>query len=140
MDVPSFFFFFFSKIIMIFKLFFTLLNLFFFPLHIMKIAWTFFWLCIFLFTNLCCWIQIMLVFQVEVFNILFVTESDGQFLVHCQDCARKASATLDKFVVLNQYTLEELIQIYDKFKVHTVSSWMWQEELWTCIVTVESCM
>ncbi|CAG5116791.1 unnamed protein product, partial [Candidula unifasciata] len=57
--------------------------------------------------------------EVEVFNILFVTESDGQFLVHCQDCARKASATLDKFVVLNQYTLDELINIYDRFKIHT---------------------
>lgn len=59
--------------------------------------------------------------QVEVFNILFVTESDGQFLVHCQDCARKASSTLEKFVVLNQYTLEELVQIYDRFNLHTVS-------------------
>lgn len=57
----------------------------------------------------------------EVFNILFVTESDGQFLVHCQDCARKASAMLEKFVVLNQYTLEELINIYERFKIHTVS-------------------
>ncbi|GFR94504.1 ubiquitously transcribed tetratricopeptide repeat protein Y-linked transcript variant 61 [Elysia marginata] len=57
--------------------------------------------------------------EVEVFNILFVTEIDGQFLVHCQDCARKSSPTLDKFVVLNQYTMEELINIYDKFKIQT---------------------
>ncbi|CAL1541948.1 unnamed protein product [Lymnaea stagnalis] len=57
--------------------------------------------------------------EVEVFNILFVTESEGQFLVHCQDCARKSSPTLTNFVVLNQYTLEELIQIYDKYKIHT---------------------
>ncbi|XP_035825836.1 lysine-specific demethylase 6A, partial [Aplysia californica] len=55
--------------------------------------------------------------EVEVFNILFVTESDGQFLVHCQDCARKASPSLDNFVVLNQYTTEELVQIYDTFKL-----------------------
>ncbi|GFN85951.1 lysine-specific demethylase 6a [Plakobranchus ocellatus] len=57
--------------------------------------------------------------EVEVFNILFVTEVDGQFLVHCQDCARKSSPTLDKFVVLNQYTMEELVSIYDKFKIQT---------------------
>ncbi|KAI8772287.1 lysine-specific demethylase 6A-like isoform X4 [Biomphalaria glabrata] len=57
--------------------------------------------------------------EIEVFNILFVTECDGQFLVHCQDCARKASPTLNNFVVLNQYTLDELIQIYDRFKIHT---------------------
>ncbi|XP_059163060.1 histone demethylase UTY-like isoform X2 [Physella acuta] len=57
--------------------------------------------------------------EVEVFNILFVTKCEGQFLVHCQDCARKASPTLNNFVVLNQYSNDDLIQIYDRFKIHT---------------------
>ncbi|CAG5124535.1 unnamed protein product, partial [Candidula unifasciata] len=54
--------------------------------------------------------------EVEVFNILFVTKSDGHFLVHCQDCARKVSSKLENFVVLNQYTLDELVKIYDNFE------------------------
>jgi len=54
--------------------------------------------------------------EVEVFNLLFVKEVEGNFLVFCQDCARKASSALERYVVLNQYTLEELVTIYDNFK------------------------
>uniref|UniRef100_A0A8C9KQV9 [histone H3]-trimethyl-L-lysine(27) demethylase n=1 Tax=Panthera tigris altaica TaxID=74533 RepID=A0A8C9KQV9_PANTA len=56
--------------------------------------------------------------EVEVFDLLFVTnESKSQktYIVHCQDCARKTSGTLDNFVVLEQYKMEDLIQVYDQF-------------------------
>ena len=44
---------------------------------------------------------LLLLFQVEVFNILFVTDNK-KHLVYCQDCARKTSINLDGFIVLNQ--------------------------------------
>ncbi|XP_046505114.1 lysine-specific demethylase 6A-like isoform X4 [Equus quagga] len=56
--------------------------------------------------------------EVEVFDLLFVTnESNSQktYIVHCQDCARKASRNLDNFVVLEQYRMEDLMQVYDQF-------------------------
>ncbi|XP_063070079.1 lysine-specific demethylase 6A isoform X3 [Engraulis encrasicolus] len=56
--------------------------------------------------------------EVEVFDLLFVTsESNSRktYVVHCQDCARKASANLDNFVVLEQYRIEDLMQVYDQF-------------------------
>lgn len=56
--------------------------------------------------------------QVEVFNLLFVRRellSKKQHVVHCQDCARKGSATLDDFVVLEQHRMEDLMQVYDQF-------------------------
>ena len=53
--------------------------------------------------------------QVEVFNILYTTEKDKKYEVHCQDCARKASANFEGFVILEQYKLEELMKIYDDF-------------------------
>ncbi|XP_015775151.1 PREDICTED: histone demethylase UTY-like [Acropora digitifera] len=59
--------------------------------------------------------------EVEVFNILFVTDNK-KHLVYCQDCARKTSANLEGFIVLNQYTIEELTEVFNNFKLHTVSS------------------
>ncbi|KAM4046824.1 lysine-specific demethylase 6A isoform 4-T4 [Anomaloglossus baeobatrachus] len=56
--------------------------------------------------------------EVEVFNLLFVTnESNSRktYIVHCHDCARKTSLDLENFVVLEQYKVEELMQIYDLF-------------------------
>ncbi|TNN30062.1 Lysine-specific demethylase 6A [Liparis tanakae] len=38
-----------------------------------------------------------------------------QHVVHCQDCARKGSATLDNFVALEQHRMEDLMQVYDQF-------------------------
>lgn len=58
------------------------------------------------------------VLQVEVFNLLFVRRellAKKQYVVHCQDCARKGSATLDDFVVLEQHRMEDLMQVYDQF-------------------------
>ncbi|XP_037543007.1 lysine-specific demethylase 6A [Nematolebias whitei] len=56
--------------------------------------------------------------EVEVFDLLFVTsESNSRktYVVHCQDCARRASTNLDNFVVLEQYKIQDLMQIYDQF-------------------------
>ncbi|XP_029941675.1 histone demethylase UTY-like isoform X1 [Salarias fasciatus] len=56
--------------------------------------------------------------EVEVFNLLFVRRellSKKQLVVHCQDCARKGSAALDDFVVLEQHCMEDLMQVYDQF-------------------------
>uniref|UniRef100_A0A665X4A9 [histone H3]-trimethyl-L-lysine(27) demethylase n=1 Tax=Echeneis naucrates TaxID=173247 RepID=A0A665X4A9_ECHNA len=60
--------------------------------------------------------------EVEVFNLLFVRRellSKKQYVVHCQDCARKGSATLDDFVVLEQHRMEDLMQVYDQFTLLT---------------------
>ncbi|TKS66319.1 Lysine-specific demethylase 6A [Collichthys lucidus] len=56
--------------------------------------------------------------EVEVFNLLFVRRellSKKQYVVHCQDCARKGNATLDDFVVLEQHRMDDLMQVYDQF-------------------------
>ncbi|XP_077393796.1 lysine-specific demethylase 6A isoform X2 [Festucalex cinctus] len=56
--------------------------------------------------------------EVEVYDLLFVTsESNSRktYVVHCQDCARRGSPNLDNFVVLEQYKIEELMQVYDHF-------------------------
>jgi len=55
--------------------------------------------------------------ELEVFNILFVIEQDKKFVVHCLDCARKMSAQLENFVILNQYRIEELCEVYDHFQL-----------------------
>ena len=56
--------------------------------------------------------------QEEVFDILFVTEQDKKHVVHCQNCACKISPALEGFVVLEQYHLDDLIEMYDKFQLH----------------------
>ncbi|CAB1413344.1 unnamed protein product [Pleuronectes platessa] len=56
--------------------------------------------------------------EVEVFDLLFVRRellSKKQHVVHCQDCARKGSATLDDFVVLEMHRMDDLMQVYDQF-------------------------
>uniref|UniRef100_A0A674CMM9 [histone H3]-trimethyl-L-lysine(27) demethylase n=1 Tax=Salmo trutta TaxID=8032 RepID=A0A674CMM9_SALTR len=56
--------------------------------------------------------------EVEVFDLLFVTsESNSRktYVVHCQDCARRGSCNLDNFVVLEQYKMDDLTQVYDQF-------------------------
>jgi len=63
--------------------------------------------------------------QVEVFNLLFVRRellSKKQYVVHCQDCARKGSATLDNFVVLEQHRMDDMMQVYDQFTLVSLNS------------------
>ncbi|XP_068281364.1 lysine-specific demethylase 6A isoform X12 [Nyctibius grandis] len=73
--------------------------------------------------------------EVEVFDLLFVTsESNSRktYVVHCQDCARKISTNLENFVVLEQYKMEDLMQVYDQFTLrspedHNWIRWRWEE-------------
>lgn len=56
--------------------------------------------------------------DMEVFNILFVTSESGgknTYLVHCETCARAASISASSVVILEQYRVEELMQMYDSF-------------------------
>ena len=57
--------------------------------------------------------------QVEVFNVLFIREQEKRHIVHCMGCARKQSPGLQGFVCLEEYTLDELMQVYDAFVLHT---------------------
>uniref|UniRef100_UPI003DA05328 lysine (K)-specific demethylase 6A, like isoform 2 n=1 Tax=Danio rerio TaxID=7955 RepID=UPI003DA05328 len=59
--------------------------------------------------------------EVEVWNLLFVC-SEGSpcrpaAAVQCQDCARKASVDLQGFVVLQQFRMEDLTQLYEQFSL-----------------------
>ncbi|MEQ2259818.1 Lysine-specific demethylase 6A [Ameca splendens] len=61
--------------------------------------------------------------EVEVFDLLFVTsESNSRktYVVHCQDCARRASTNLENFVVLEQYKIQDLMQVYDQFTLVSI--------------------
>lgn len=53
----------------------------------------------------------------EVFNLLYVKEIDKKHVVHCFDCARKASDKLQDFVILEEFKLDDLAEIYDNFKL-----------------------
>lgn len=56
--------------------------------------------------------------KVEVFDLLFVTSETGGkklYVVHCEDCARQRSPNLSNVVVLEQYRIEDLMNIYDAF-------------------------
>ncbi|XP_074555194.1 uncharacterized protein kdm6ba [Halichoeres trimaculatus] len=58
--------------------------------------------------------------DVEVFNLLFVTSENNSrktYVVHCEDCARQRSPNLTNVVVLEQYRMEELMNLYDSFSV-----------------------
>lgn len=58
--------------------------------------------------------------QLEVFNLLFVKEVEKKkFVVHCIDCARKISNVLEGFVILEEYTKDDLIETYDSFALFT---------------------
>ncbi|CAH1245742.1 KDM6A [Branchiostoma lanceolatum] len=55
--------------------------------------------------------------EVEVFNLLFVLKQDKKHIVHCLDCARKASGRLEGFAVLQQYKMDDLADVYDTFQL-----------------------
>jgi len=57
-----------------------------------------------------------------VFNILFVKELDKKHVVHCLDCARNISRTLEDFVILQEYKMEEMIEVYDNFTLHNANN------------------
>lgn len=58
-------------------------------------------------------------FQVEVFNYLFVKEIHNKFKVFCIRCAKKAH--FDEYIVLEQQTIKELSDTFDRFQLYPVS-------------------
>ncbi|XP_018332991.1 lysine-specific demethylase 6A isoform X2 [Agrilus planipennis] len=60
--------------------------------------------------------------EIEVFNILFIREQEKRHVVHCLDCARKQSSNLEGFVCLEEYKMEELMDVYDNFVLHSIVS------------------
>ncbi|KAE8738872.1 hypothetical protein FOCC_FOCC015635 [Frankliniella occidentalis] len=58
--------------------------------------------------------------EVEVFNILFIREQEKRHVVHCMDCARKQSPSLEGFVCLEEYSMSDLCSVYDQFKFSSV--------------------
>ena len=59
----------------------------------------------------------------EVFNILFIKEQEKKHVVHCLHCSRRHSPNLEGFVCLEEYHLEDLIDVYDNFVLHSVCLW-----------------
>ncbi|XP_003693788.1 histone demethylase UTY [Apis florea] len=57
--------------------------------------------------------------EIEVFNILFIREQEKRHVVHCMDCARKQSPSLEGFVCLEEYRMRDLMEVYDGFTLHT---------------------
>ncbi|XP_076164957.1 utx histone demethylase isoform X3 [Ptiloglossa arizonensis] len=57
--------------------------------------------------------------EIEVFNILFIREQEKRHVVHCMDCARKQSPSLEGFVCLEEYRMRDLMDVYDGFALHT---------------------
>ncbi|CAH8455633.1 unnamed protein product [Schistosoma haematobium] len=57
--------------------------------------------------------------EIEVFNILFVLSQDKKLVVRCLDCARRMDSTLKTFIILSEYYIHELAEIFDKFQLQT---------------------
>jgi len=47
---------------------------------------------------------------------------EKKHVVHCLDCARKISETLEEFVILEEYRMKELMEIYDNFTLHPANT------------------
>ncbi|XP_068079908.1 lysine (K)-specific demethylase 6B, b isoform X2 [Danio rerio] len=61
--------------------------------------------------------------DLEVFDLLFVTSENSSrktYVVHCEDCARERSPGLNGVVVLEQYRIDELMNMYDNFTLSAV--------------------
>ncbi|XP_011634228.1 histone demethylase UTY isoform X2 [Pogonomyrmex barbatus] len=56
--------------------------------------------------------------EIEVFNILFIREQEKRHVVHCMDCARKQSPSLEGFVCLEEYRMRDLMDVYDGFTLY----------------------
>ncbi|CAF0792717.1 unnamed protein product, partial [Didymodactylos carnosus] len=58
--------------------------------------------------------------EIEVFNILFVSEQDRKHVVRCLDCALQLDKNLENFVVLYQFSIDDLKTIYDQFQLYVL--------------------
>lgn len=66
----------------------------------------------------------MFLIQLEVFNILLIKEQEKRHVVHCMNCALKASSELNGFCCLEEYKMSDLKKVYDDYILHTVSVYM----------------
>ena len=57
----------------------------------------------------------------EVFNVLFIKEQEKKHVVHCLHCSRRHSPNLEGFICLEEYKLDDLMDVYDSFILHPVS-------------------
>jgi len=58
-----------------------------------------------------------MVCEEEVFNIMFVKAHEKKYVVHCLKCARHISKDLTGWICLEEYELEDLIGVYDNFRL-----------------------
>merc|ERR1711874_58081 len=56
-----------------------------------------------------------MVCEEEVFNTFFVRENEKKHVVHCARCAREQTTNLEGWVCLEEYDIEELMNVYDSF-------------------------
>ncbi|KAG5448405.1 Lysine-specific demethylase 6A [Clonorchis sinensis] len=57
--------------------------------------------------------------EIEVFNLLYVMAQDKKLVVRCLDCARRIDPSLRAFTILVEYSMHELAEVYDDFKLQT---------------------
>jgi histone demethylase len=58
----------------------------------------------------------------EVFNNLFIKEHEKKYVVHCLQCSLGLEPDLKGFICLEEYTEEELCQVYDDFVLYPRNS------------------
>jgi len=60
------------------------------------------------------------ILQVEVFNVLFTVSggagNERKYFVHCMDCALRISPALTKVIVLQQYEMTDLADVYNSLQ------------------------
>lgn len=57
----------------------------------------------------------------EVFNTILIRENEKKHGVHCLRCALKATPDLKGWICLEEYSLEELMSIYENFTLQTTT-------------------
>ncbi|KAJ6223820.1 hypothetical protein RDWZM_002365 [Blomia tropicalis] len=64
-----------------------------------------------------------IVCEIEVFNLLFIRgRHERKHSVYCFDCSRKIDPELRDFVILEEYTIKELVDAYNKFNLYSISN------------------
>jgi histone demethylase len=58
----------------------------------------------------------------EVFCVLLVKEEARKHVVYCLDCARRQTTTLDGYVALLEYHMDDLVKVYDDFRPPAIVS------------------
>jgi len=58
-----------------------------------------------------------MVCEEEVFNVMFVKAHEKKYVVHCLRCALNINKDLTGWICLEEYDIEDLIGVYDSFKL-----------------------